>query len=256
MIDQDFMKLAIEEARNSLAAGGAPIGAIMVKDGEVIAKGWSMVWPEKDPTSHAETNCIKFAYKKLHPKNLSDCTMYSTLESCSMCLGCGSWAGLFKVVFGAYSKDIPPNPYELSGYTNEKCRELEVTGIIKAMDQRIIDFLTKERVCVLATPYASATHFTFDQGSTLIYFVTHRGSKKLENLGSASVVIGFSEQDWITVQFDGKIEIIVGTDEIKNKILAKYPEDVKHMDEESVFLRFTPTWWRYSDYKNNIFLTS
>lgn len=119
MTDQDFMKLAIEEAKNSLAAGGAPIGAVMVKDGEVIAKGWSMVWPEKDPTSHAETNCIRLAYKKLHPQNLSDCTMYSTLESCSMCLGCGSWAGLSKVVFGAYSKDIPPNPYELSDYTAE-----------------------------------------------------------------------------------------------------------------------------------------
>ena len=117
MTDQDFMKLAIEEAKNSLTAGGAPIGAIMVKNGEVIAKGWSMVWPEKDPTSHAETNCIKAAYKKLHPMNLSGCTLYSTLESCSMCLGCGSWAGLSRVVFGAYSKDIPPNPYELSAYS-------------------------------------------------------------------------------------------------------------------------------------------
>jgi tRNA(adenine34) deaminase len=119
MTDKVYMKLAIEEAKNSLAAGGAPIGAIMVKDGEVIANGWSMVWPEKDPTSHAETNCIKAAYKKLHPLNLDGCTLYSTLESCSMCLGCGSWAGLSRVIFGAYSKDIPPNPYELSDYTAE-----------------------------------------------------------------------------------------------------------------------------------------
>lgn len=119
MSDEDFMKLAIKEGKNSLTSGGAPIGAIMVKDEQVIAKGWSMVWPEKDPTSHAETNCIKTAYKKLHPNNLAGCTLYSTLESCSMCLGCGSWAGLSKIVFGAYSKDIPPNPYEISDYNAE-----------------------------------------------------------------------------------------------------------------------------------------
>lgn len=122
------------------------------------------------------------------------------------------------------------------------------------MDQRIIDFLTKERVCVLATPHASAMHFTFDKSSNEIYLMTSKGSRKLERLELASLVVGFSEKDWITVQFDGKLEIISGTDEIKNQILTKYPEDAKHMHEDTVFLKFTPTWWRYSDFNNKIFL--
>lgn len=119
MTDEDFIKLAIEEARNSQKAGGAPIGAVMVKNGQVVAKGWSMVWPEKDPTSHAETNCIKESYK-MFQGDLKDCTLYSTLEPCSMCLGCASWAGLSKIFFGAYYEDIQPNPYEISDYHAEQ----------------------------------------------------------------------------------------------------------------------------------------
>ncbi len=120
MNDEEYMKLAIDEAKASQAAGGAPIGAIIIKDGKIIARGQSLVWPEKDPSSHGETNCIRNASKILHPNNLAGCTMYSTLESCSMCLGCASWAGLSKIVFGAYSKDIPPNPYEITDYSAEE----------------------------------------------------------------------------------------------------------------------------------------
>jgi uncharacterized protein YhbP (UPF0306 family) len=122
------------------------------------------------------------------------------------------------------------------------------------MDQIIHDFLAKERVCVLATPHASAMHFTFDESSNVIYLMTRKGSRKLERLELASLVVGFSEQEWITVQLDGKIETILGTESIKNLILKKYPEEFKHMNEETVFLAFSPTWWRYSDLKNNLLL--
>jgi tRNA(adenine34) deaminase len=130
MNDEDFMKLAIDEAKRSQAAGGAPIGAVMVKDGQVIAKGQSLVWPEKDPSSHGETNCIRNASKVLHPNNLAGCTMYSTLESCSMCLGCAGWAELSRIVFGAYKEDIPVNPYELKDYHAEEHgkRLISITG--------------------------------------------------------------------------------------------------------------------------------
>ncbi|MEJ0053292.1 MAG: nucleoside deaminase [bacterium] len=120
MTDTDFIKLAIEEARKSQAAAGAPIGAVMVKDGEVIATGWSLVWPKKDPSAHGETACIRAACDKLQSLDLSGCTLYSTLESCSMCLGCASWAGVSRVVFGAYKEDIPENPYELTDYHAEE----------------------------------------------------------------------------------------------------------------------------------------
>lgn len=117
--DEDYMALAIEEAKRSVQAGGAPIGAVMVKDGEIIATGQSLVWPKKDPSAHAETECIRDACQKIQALDLFGCTLYSTLESCSMCLGCAGWTGLSEIVFGAYQEDVPENPYELADYHAE-----------------------------------------------------------------------------------------------------------------------------------------
>lgn len=130
MNDEHYIKLAIEEAKKSKAAEGAPIGAVLVKDGEVIATGWSLVWPKKDPSAHAETECMRAACKKLQSLDLSGCTLYSTLESCSMCLGCAGWTGLSRIVFGAYKEDIPVNPYELKDYHAEEHgkRLISITG--------------------------------------------------------------------------------------------------------------------------------
>lgn len=122
------------------------------------------------------------------------------------------------------------------------------------MEQKIVDFLKTNRIAVLATPHASAMHFTFDEKNFVIYFITAKGSRKLKNLGEASVVVGFSEQEWISVQLDGRIEIVTETKLAKELILSKYPEDAKHMHDDTVFLKFTPTWWRYSDFNNKIFL--
>ncbi len=116
MTDQDFIKLAIKEAKKSESIGGAPIGAILIKDGKVIASGQSLVWPLKDPSAHGETQCMRNACKELQSLDLSGCTLYSTLESCSMCLGCAGWTGLSKIVFGAFKEDVQPNPYELEDY--------------------------------------------------------------------------------------------------------------------------------------------
>lgn len=132
MSDKQFMKLAIEEAKKSQQAGGAPIGAVLVKDGEVIATGQSLVWPLKDPSAHGETQCIRNACQKLQSLDLSGCTLYSTLESCSMCLGCAGWSKLSRIVFGAFKEDIEPNPYELEDYHAiehaKRIKDLEVVG--------------------------------------------------------------------------------------------------------------------------------
>ena len=116
MNDEHFIKLAIEEANKSVSANGAPIGAVLVKNGEVIATGWSLVWPKKDPSAHAETERMKAACQKLQSLDLSGCTLYSTLEPCSMSLGCAGWTGLSRIVFGAFKEDVPDNPYELGNY--------------------------------------------------------------------------------------------------------------------------------------------
>ncbi len=132
MQDEDFIKLAIIEAKKSEAEAGAPIGAILVKDGKVIATGHSLVWPLKDPSAHAETQCLRAACKELQSIDLTGCTLYSTLESCSMCLGCAGWSKLSRIVFGAFPEDIQPNPYELSSYHaiehSKRIGGLEVVG--------------------------------------------------------------------------------------------------------------------------------
>ncbi len=128
------------------------------------------------------------------------------------------------------------------------------------MEQKVVDFLTSERMSVMAvdlpsgTPHASAMHFVYHDA--VLYFCTHSHSRKLAGLMSGSepgsVVVGFSEADWVTVQLDGQIQKIdspVEKEEAKRLILAKYPESSKYMDESAVFLKFTPTWYRYTDFK-------
>jgi tRNA(adenine34) deaminase len=114
--DEAYMQIAIEEARKSQENGGAPTSAIIVKDDNVVAIGWSMVGINMDPSGHSELEAIKNTCKKLNTLSLKDCTMYSTIETCSMCLSCASWAGISKIVFGAYKEDFPGNPYNMNEY--------------------------------------------------------------------------------------------------------------------------------------------
>jgi tRNA(Arg) A34 adenosine deaminase TadA len=118
--DEKYMKIAIKEARRSQENGGAPTAAVIVEDGKVIAIGWSVVGINLDPSGHSELEAIKNACKELNTLNLKDCTMYSTIETCSMCLGCAGWTGLSRIVFGAYKEDFPGNPYNMDEYHVEE----------------------------------------------------------------------------------------------------------------------------------------
>jgi len=100
------MKIAIEEAQYGLKKNhGGPFGAVIVKDGKIIAKAHNSVPLSKDPTAHAEINAIRLACKKLKRFNLSDCTIYSTCEPCPMCLGAIIWAKIKKVYYGCTRED-------------------------------------------------------------------------------------------------------------------------------------------------------
>lgn len=116
MDDEKFMKLAIEEAIKAGAKGWVPLGVVIVKNNNIIASGTSHVGERLDPTAHGESDCMRVACQKLQSLDLSGCTLYSTLESCSMCLGCAGWTGLSRIVFGAYKEDVEGNPYELGNY--------------------------------------------------------------------------------------------------------------------------------------------
>ncbi len=121
MTDEDFIHVAIKigkEAEDS-ASVALPLGAVLVKDGKVIARSQSLPWQERDATNHAEIDCIRAAAKQ-GIKDLSDCTLYGVIEPCSMCFGACLWSGVKRVVFGAYATDIATNPYEYDSYNVEE----------------------------------------------------------------------------------------------------------------------------------------
>ena len=84
---------------------GGPFGAIVVKDGEVIGRGWNCVTSANDPTAHAEVMAIRDACSKLNTFNLSGCELYASCEPCPMCLAAIYWARIDKLAFAAECED-------------------------------------------------------------------------------------------------------------------------------------------------------
>lgn len=99
MEEIEYLKRSIELAEESVRKGGFPAGALVVKDGKVIAEGISIGNILHDPTSHAETASIREACKKLNTTNLEGATLYESLQSCVMCLSVAYWAGISKIVY-------------------------------------------------------------------------------------------------------------------------------------------------------------
>jgi tRNA(Arg) A34 adenosine deaminase TadA len=120
MTHEDYMRETIKVAQESEKEGGAAIGAIIVKDGEIIAEGKSLVWQHRDPSGHGESNCIRAACKELDVVDLAGCVLYGTLEPCGMCVSCAAWANLTTMYFGAYRNDVSGNEYELEDWEAEK----------------------------------------------------------------------------------------------------------------------------------------
>ena len=94
-----FMRKAIDLSIESVKNGGGPFGAVIVKDGKIIAQASNSVTKNNDPTAHAEVNAIRIATKKLNNFDLSGCEIYSSCEPCPMCLGAIYWAKIDKLYF-------------------------------------------------------------------------------------------------------------------------------------------------------------
>ena len=99
--DESFMTLALQEAQAAAAKGEVPVGAVMVKDGVVIAVGRNSPIAEHDPTAHAEILALRAAAKALGNYRLEGCELFVTLEPCAMCSGAMLHSRLKRVVFGA-----------------------------------------------------------------------------------------------------------------------------------------------------------
>lgn len=93
------MRMAIEMSLKSIDNGGGPFGAVIVKDGEVVAAASNSVTSDNDPTAHAEVNAIRLACKKLGTFDLSGCEIYASCEPCPMCLAAIYWARIDRLYY-------------------------------------------------------------------------------------------------------------------------------------------------------------
>ena len=110
---EEYMKMAIRLARKNVQDGkGGPFGAVIVKDGEVIASAMNEVTSTDDPTAHAEVVAIRQACKNLGSYQLDGCDIYSSCEPCPMCLGAIYWARPDHVYYAATRKDAAASGFD------------------------------------------------------------------------------------------------------------------------------------------------
>ena len=103
--DRRFMKMACDLANENIDRGGGPFGAVIVRDGEVLAVGCNSVTLDNDPTAHAEVNAIRKACSLTRSFKLDDCVVYSSCEPCPMCLSALYWAGVRCIYYGNTAAD-------------------------------------------------------------------------------------------------------------------------------------------------------
>ena len=143
-----WMRLALEQAAIAQQSGEVPVGAVIVKDGQLIATGWNQPISTSDPSQHAEINCIRNACELLKNYRIPGCDLYVTLEPCAMCAGAIVHTRIQKLVFGAYEPragvaQSQQNFFE-SGWLNHKA---EVIGGVLEQEcgQILKDFFKSRR---------------------------------------------------------------------------------------------------------------
>jgi len=101
MAGNNFMELALAEARAAAGRGEVPVGAVVVRGGDVVAKAGNRTLADRDPTAHAELLAIRAAAKALGSERLTDCDLYVSLEPCAMCTAAMSFARIRRLYYGA-----------------------------------------------------------------------------------------------------------------------------------------------------------
>ena len=115
MTDEYYMMLALKEAKKAFEEGEVPVGAVVVINEKVIARGYNMVEKLNDPTAHAEMIALTSAFNMLGAKYIPEATLYVTVEPCFMCAGAIYWSKLGKIVYGA---DDEKNGYKKTAGAN------------------------------------------------------------------------------------------------------------------------------------------
>jgi tRNA(adenine34) deaminase len=146
--DNYWMKLALREAAKAAGRGEVPIGALVVRDGKVLGRGYNLREASHDPTAHAEIIAIRKASKKEKGWRLNDATLYVTLEPCLMCMGATILARIERVVFGCFDPKggAAGTLYDVSKDQRLNHRMGVTSGIMEAECSRILsDFFADLR---------------------------------------------------------------------------------------------------------------
>ncbi|MBW4498620.1 MAG: nucleoside deaminase [Scytonema hyalinum WJT4-NPBG1] len=129
MNSEDFMRLALEEAKK----GDAPYGAVIVKDNQVVALAHNTVKRDSDPSAHAEINVIRNLTAQLQNPSLEGYTIYTTGEPCPMCATACVWTGISEIIYGASIEDlVSVNQSQI----NISCEEIIAKSFRKIKVQR------------------------------------------------------------------------------------------------------------------------
>jgi guanine deaminase len=132
-MDREFLLKAIEKARESVAAGGFPAGAIVVQNGKIIGAGISVGNLLKDSTCHGEMVSIRDAFKNINSGNLTGATLYASMQPCLMCFGAAMWAGISRIVFACAKEKVSPEyyggHYNTSDINQSLLRPIEIVQI-------------------------------------------------------------------------------------------------------------------------------
>lgn len=126
-VDLHFMQLAIEQAKLAQIDGEVPVGAVLVRDGELIATGYNRPISIHDPTAHAEIIALREGAKQLNNYRLTNTTLYVTLEPCAMCLGAIAHARVKRVVYGAMDPKLKRLNHDVAvegGFMADECGDL------------------------------------------------------------------------------------------------------------------------------------
>ena len=120
--DNFFIKEAVQIAIQSVADGGGPFGAIVVKDNNIIGRGNNQVTLNNDPTAHAEITAIRDACKNTNDFNLTNSTLYASCEPCPMCMSAIYWARINRIVYAATGDDAAKAGFDDTFIAKEVCR--------------------------------------------------------------------------------------------------------------------------------------
>ncbi len=143
--DEQYMRMAIEKAKEGVANGQTPFGACIVKDGTVVSCVHNVVWQTTDITAHAEVHAIREACKTLDTVDLSGCVIYSTCEPCPMCFSAIHWARISKIVYGTSISDAENVGFNELHISNNTMKNLGnspvevVGGFLRDESQELFD---------------------------------------------------------------------------------------------------------------------